>query len=569
MKHKILKAVVCYITIIALLAGVSVGAMSATTIYSGVTGRGVVHAGTSLNNTTQNSDAVVEVQSLIDGIVSHKLKESGVTSVQQWIDGELTRNAGTTSEWYVIALSQNGTYDFKNYEKSLLKYLSDNQVYSAASRQKYALALMAAGSTDKYIQTTLNDSIGKQGVMSWVYGLHMLNNGYSSSEYTLQEVKSKLLSLQLADGGWAIMGSNGDVDVTAMTLQALVPHYNNDTAVKASVDKALTFLSERQLSTGDYASYGVVNPESTAQVFVALCSLGIDPISDSRFVKNGKTLLDGISNYHLPDGTFCHKLGEGYNENATVQVFFSMVSYLRMKYEKSPLYVLDARNPAGLSGNDEESSGAGESKGESVGDTEGETVGIPKQDYKLWVSLVIVIVAGLICVALHLAKKGNVKNYCLVGGIALIAVLALWLTNIQSVDSYYEEATASKSEVVGTVTLSIRCDTIVGKDDNQYVPSNGVILATEEYSFEEGDTVYDVLLEATAKHKIHMEITGSIDSAYVQGINHIYEFNYGELSGWMYYVNGESSSVSCGEHKLSDGDVIEWVYSCEMGKDIK
>lgn len=538
MKRKVLRAIISCIIIIMLLAG-------------------TVPVLATENSTTGNSQSVNEANSLIDGIVTYKLKESGATSIQQWIDGSLANNAGTTAEFYVIALSQNGEYNFANYEKALLKYLADNQINSASSRQKYALALIAAGSDNQYIKATLDDSIGKQGVMSWAYGLHLLNNGYSSSGYTLQEVKEKLLSLQFNDGGWAVMGTSGDVDVTAMVIQALAPHYNSDTAVKASVNSALTLLSERQQATGDYASYGVSNPESTAQVLVALSSLGIDAASDNRFIKNGNTLFDGMDIYRLGDGTFCHQAGGDYNENATVQVFCSMVSYLRMKSEKTPFYVLDVKDLEG--GSEEESSAA------VLDDVQTP----PVNNYKIWVSFAIVIVAGLVCGGLHIAKKGTVKNYILVGAIAAVAVIVIWVTDFQSVDGYYEEATASKENVVGTVTLAIRCDTIAGKGGSEYVPADGVILEAEEYSIEEGDTVYDVLLEATAKHKIHVETTGGPDSVYVQGINHIYEFSHGDLSGWLYYVNGETSSLGCGEYKLSDGDIIQWLYTCEMGKDIE
>ena len=275
MRNKLLKIIIYCLSVVALLTG-----------YIPV-------------NATENNQTVGEAKSFIDGIVDYKLNASGAESIQQWIDGELTQNAGLSSEWYIIALSQSGNYDFSKYEKALLKYLSQNKVYSASSRLKYALALVASGSTDEYIYTTLNDSIGQQGVMSYVFGLHLLNNGYTSEQYSLASLKDKILSLQLSDGGWAVAGTNSDVDVTAMTIQALAPYYNNDSKIKAAVDKALALLSDRQKPSGAYTSYGIENPESTAQVLVALSSLGIDCMSDSRFIKNECTLFDGIEQYLL------------------------------------------------------------------------------------------------------------------------------------------------------------------------------------------------------------------------------------------------------------------------------
>ena len=147
-----------------------------------------------------NTDAVAEVQGFIDGIVAYQLKKSDCESIQNWIDGELTKNAGYRSEWYILALSQSGEYDFTAYEMALLRYLEENNVSSASSRQKYALILSAVGSTDSYISSVLNDSVGKQGVMSLVYGLHLLNNGYRCEEYTAEAVAQKLLLLQHEDG---------------------------------------------------------------------------------------------------------------------------------------------------------------------------------------------------------------------------------------------------------------------------------------------------------------------------------------------------------------------------------
>ena len=119
---------------------------------------------------------VAQVQSLCDGIVAY----NGYRGAQDFIDGYLTDNAGTMSEFYVIALSQSGDYDFSRYENALLSYLDDHSVASASSREKYALALAAVGSTDRYIADTADEAIGGMGMMSLVFGLHLLNNGYTT-----------------------------------------------------------------------------------------------------------------------------------------------------------------------------------------------------------------------------------------------------------------------------------------------------------------------------------------------------------------------------------------------------
>ena len=285
----------------------------------------VISAGSAL---AQNGNKTGEAESVFNGIIDYKLKKTGSSSVQNLINGSLVKDP-QSSAWYVISLAQSSKYDFSKYQTALVQSLSKETVASATSRQKFALTLISTGSSDGYITSVLEDSIGKQGIMSYVFGLHLLNNKYTSTKYTAAQVVKKILSMQKNDGGFAVTGNYGDADVTAMTLQALAPYYSTDSSVKAAVNKALSFLSSIQLDGGDFSSYGSPNPESTAQVMMALSALKIDAKTDSRFIKNGKTLFDGINKYRLSDGSFSHKAGASSNETATVQVLMAMTSYKR------------------------------------------------------------------------------------------------------------------------------------------------------------------------------------------------------------------------------------------------
>ena len=126
------------------------------------------------------------------------------------------------------------------------------------------------------------------------------------------------------------------------------------------------------------------------------------------------------------------------------------------------------------------------------------------------------------------------------------------------------------------VSLSIRCDTVLDNMEKlepalaPFVPSDGEVLAETEYVLREGDTVFDILVRAAKTHRIQMEYSGSPEArtTYIEGISHVYEFSCGELSGWSFLVNGELTQVGASAYKLSDGDVIEWVYTCELGDDI-
>jgi len=132
-------------------------------------------------------------------------------------------------------------------------------------------------------------------------------------------------------------------------------------------------------------------------------------------------------------------------------------------------------------------------------------------------------------------------------------------------------------EKVYSCTITIRCNTILknmdsltaGKD--RYVPSNGVILATSTVEFVKGETVFDVLQRACSYAGIHLEYsyTPMYESYYIEGINHLYEFDCGPQSGWMYKVNGWYPNYGCSGYELKDGDSIVWNYTCTgLGKDV-
>lgn len=449
---------------------------------------------------------------------------------QQWINSELTRSAGQGGEWYILALSQTGQYDFSAYRAALLEYLAGARVPSATSRQKYALTLLACGGTDAYVSAVMEDSIGQQGVMSWVFGLHLLNNGCTSSAHTTQSVVSHLLSLRLSDGGWAVSGTHSDADVTAMVLQALAPH-QADAQVAAAVQSALDMLSARQLEEGDFASYGVPSAESTAQVLTALCCLGIDPMQDARFIKNGRTLLQALDLYRLPDGSYSHTRGGSASKTAAIQSFLALAAHQRFTTGQGSIYLLDPPTaPAALR-------------------------------WQHVAAAVIAILALLCCIALLALKKRSRKNYAAVICAAMLLILGVYRLDIQSADSYYSPP-ESGADPIGQVTLSIRCDTVAGQAE--HIPADGVILPDTAFPIAQGDTVITVLTGAARAHGLHMDVSGG----YVAGIQYLYEFDFGDLSGWVYQVNGQTAGVGSDQYVLQDGDRIDWRYSRDMGNDL-
>ena len=127
-----------------------------------------------------------------------------------------------------------------------------------------------------------------------------------------------------------------------------------------------------------------------------------------------------------------------------------------------------------------------------------------------------------------------------------------------------------------TCTLTITCKTILDNIDDldpekiELVPEDGVILAEKTVTFYEGENVFQLLRREAKANKIHMEFeeTPIYNSAYIEGIHNLYEFDCGELSGWMYSVNGWYPNYGCSRYQLKEGDQVEWIYTCDLGRDI-
>lgn len=140
-----------------------------------------------------------------------------------------------------------------------------------------------------------------------------------------------------------------------------------------------------------------------------------------------------------------------------------------------------------------------------------------------------------------------------------------------------ENTTNNSSSKSNTCTISISCSTALNNMDKlrtpavaSAIPSSGTILSTTTVTFTEGESVYDVLQRVCRDNGIQMESswTATYNSAYVEGINNLYEFDVGSGSGWMYKVNGWFPNYGCSSYELKSGDNICWVYTCNLGDDV-
>lgn len=508
---------------------------------------------------TASPAPAVDVSGAADAIIACRMAADGAADPQAWLDGALSGSVGSGTEWYAFALCRRGGYDLTAYRAALTRYVQETAVPSASTRLKHAFILAACGSTDGAIAAALADSAGRQGIMSHVFALHLLHSGVEAPGLTDADTLSTLLGLQYADGGWALYGAASDPDVTAMTLQALAPH-RADEEVAAAIDRALARLSALQRPDGDYASYGVTNPESTAQVIIALTALGIDPLSDERFIRDGSTLLDGMNRYRLPNGRYAHRLGDAANENATMQALLALTAMERLQAGLPGLYELAPQEagPArpGQAAQPEASSAAAPQ------------TAAPALPFKYIAAAVIAVLALAALLALMLMRTRRRSRYIAVLVAAALLIAFVCLTDFQSAEEYYSGRLPHKPDASGTVTLTIRCDRAIGQPGTGHLPADGVILAHTALPIAPGDTVFTVLTEAAQAFGVHVESSGGAGMRYITGIGNLQEFSCGDLSGWLYTVNGASPSVGCDQYSLQDGDAVVWAYSLDMGGDL-
>ena len=100
--------------------------------------------------------------------------------------------------------------------------------------------------------------------------------------------------------------------------------------------------------------------------------------------------------------------------------------------------------------------------------------------------------------------------------------------------------------------------------------ADGVLLAATTVAFSQGESVFNVLQRTMKQQKLHLEFvqTPLYNSAYIEGICNLYAFDAGDLSGWMYSVNGVFPNYGCSQYTLQDGDAVCWVYTCDLGADV-
>lgn len=549
-------------------------------------------------------------------------------------------------EWLIMGLARYGTLT-ENYRNIYLNNLKTEVekckgVLSEKKYTEYARVVLALTSLEKdptdfagynLLRPLVElDNVIKNGLNGVTFSLIAFDCGnydipdaveeYTGKKVTREKLISILLNAQLEDGGWAYLGSKSDVDMTAMAVQALGKYYHQG-KVKVALDKAVKWLSSKQNASGAFSGGGSENCESTAQVLTAITILGIE-VSDSRFVKNDNTILDGLLQYYK-DGGFKHTDNSLVNQISTEQAMYGLAAYYRSLTDENSLYdmgdsgkynkIVDnhfkgkskkkkTKKTARPTKQSTEKKETGEENKVNKNQEEEYTIESPSERKKVkeeeTTKEKVLKQESKKDINTSQSQKTEStmenqektqdkkkdRNYGLIGilfvGIAIVGTgiflkkknkLLIMLVVVCLTISGCGKNTVSES--AGKCTILVECSTIydnlkdLDKGLQGNIPKDGIILKEQEVSFEKDDSVYDVLSRELKKNEILMEASFTAKSAYVEGIDNIYELSCGDLSGWMYSVNDQYSQVSCSDYKIKDGDKIQWRYTCDLGEDIK
>ena len=504
-------------------------------------------------------------------------------------------SAGSTGgEWMVLGFARSGREVPDSYYDSVVAYVEEHidengrlHATKCTTNCRFIVALTSIGKNvsdvgGHNLLSGLNDLsyIKKVGVSGVIWTLIAFDCGnYEMPEGIDRETLVRtILEFQVPGGGWATSGNLAVPDVTSMAIQALAPYREKNTDVPAALDAAITVLSNMQDSTGNFPSQYGASSESVSQVIVALATLGIDPNTDERFVKDGASALDGLLSYYVEGSGFKHILSGKIDGMATEQGYYALAAYFRLLEDKAPLYDM--------------------TDGFTVTPQEPAAQEQPIQDNNMvWLGAVLGVGAVFLILCFALKKKLGKKkfsNALMVVVIFLVAALGIGFAiqmdvfnNGAKLGSEFKTTAIPDNRLVisvnteNTCTITIHCDTVLNnlnlleEAKVPYVPADGVILPEITVEFAPGESVFDVLQRVCEAADIPLEYswTPLYDSYYLEGICHLYEFDCGAESGWMYQVNGSFPNYGCSSYEIHPGDRIEWLYSCiglgaDLGADV-
>lgn len=526
----------------------------------------------------------------------------------------------THGEWAVLAEARgkkSAPAWYSLYASNIADYLEEHGSFSKrGTYTRVVLAFTALGQdasnlklhgttydlTAKLLEKKADGNYYAAAGISTVSAFNLIaldSRPYASSNTEIRDaIVDHLLSIQRETGAWSDRSdnSNNSVDATAMVLQALA-RYQSNAAVRAATDKALTWLSSVQTSTG----FG--SAEADAQVIVALSALGIDCMTDERFTKSGANVMKNLLRYAEANGSFVHDRSDDTtadNEMSTEQAAYALVAYWRFKNRASGMRALyDMRDAENLL--------PASSAADDVIALIDELGAVTDCKYATYLKLQAIASAYR---NLSPDEKNSVTNYndYLTKKAQFDQLLARYQAAcIEELDAYYAKfkrqnytaaqwkqiteaytngktairaaeyqeaadralaaAKRSMDAYAAGDTISVTFRLIGDFPESETGTHLGYVnwIETTSYSLETGSTVADLfdtaLKDAGLSSKnTRADYVSEIRAPQIYGGYWLAEFDNGRNSGWMYTVNGKHPGVAYSSQTLKNGDSVVFHY---------
>lgn len=314
------------------------------------------------------------IYGIICGIISVQIILSGAAfatdygsneingTVNQLLSYQKSKNNGkvyspdlvgtNAADWFAVGCARSGnSFNYEDYSNEIINRVNLSTL-SSAELNRISLSVSANGGNPRNFANSnlITDGIyghspSNDGVNGWIWSLIAIDSReYSipnNVPYSRDDIIVEIIRQQLDNGGFAQTGTTFDTSVTALAITALSPYINHEytysftsksgnktsKTVKNVIDESVAKLSEIQNSDGTFSPSSV----STAHAIIALCSVGINPNTDLRFVKSGGSALDGLMKYRLNNGGFAYSsTASGVDDYASSQALLALSAYKRL-----------------------------------------------------------------------------------------------------------------------------------------------------------------------------------------------------------------------------------------------
>ncbi|MGN0701153.1 MAG: DUF4430 domain-containing protein [Oscillospiraceae bacterium] len=516
--------------------------------------------------------AAQEREDILSAAFGYFAQERGADS---FLQGLSAGSSDRSAVCYIRLYGRSGTDALLQSAKQRADELISSEGFVPPTElQRTAVLLSALGDCPREVIDAAvykNTDFERQGFNAYIWGLIAANaSGLEAEEgalYSRESLAESIVERQLADGGFALFGESSDADMTAFAIDALSPLKDNPD-VSGAIDCAVKRLREMQQPSGAYLTMGVENCESTAQALVAFAAAGYG-IDD----ENVAAAYGALLTFRREGGGFAHLSDGKTNALATLQAIEALTAltlaergellFGEPKREDIPEIEDNSAAPETPPA-DNGSSSAPETSGAAPENASNR--GFGGVHIKLIISAAAGIGAVALCIFAVVKKQRRLLICAVVCGLISGGV---WLLDIKTADEYYAQSGGGDI----SVTLSVSCENALSNLDMideqitplSAIPQDGVIIGDCTVSLETGETAFDALVYAAREKRIRVDYRSSVYGEYISGIGGVSEFGFGDMSGWIYRVNGEMPEVSAGAFALSDGDEVEFIYTCRYG----